>query len=122
MNLAVVDLDDLRTMIDDATRRAADQAVRRVLEDLAERLPVTPDEILDINGAAEMLGITTRNVRDAVRDGECPQPIYHRGWPSSWRWSSRQFLAPQSPPAIGASGGGRITTMAAAPAIQKEAA
>lgn len=30
--------------------------------------------------------------------------------------SSRQFLAPQSPPAIGASGGGRITT-AAAPAI-----
>lgn len=122
MNLAVVDLDDLRTMIDDATRRAADQAVRRVLEDLAERLPVTPDEILDINGVAEILGLHHRHVGKAVREGKAPQPMYAFGAATSWRWSSRQFLAPQSPPAIGASGGGRITTMAAAPAIQKEAA
>lgn len=50
-----------------------------------------------------------------------PPPIYGYGAATSWRWSSRQFLAPQSPPAIGASGGGRTATTAA-PAIQKEAA
>lgn len=57
-----------------------------------------------------------RHVGDAVRAGSCPPPMYAFGAATSWRWSSRQFLAPQSPPAIGASGGGRITT-AAAPAI-----
>lgn len=46
-----------------------------------------------------------RHVGDAVRAGSCPPPMYAFGAATSWRWSSRQFLAPQSPPAIGASGG-----------------
>ncbi len=57
-----------------------------------------------------------RHVGDAVRAGSCPPLMYAFGAATSWRWSSRQFLAPASPPAIGASGGGRTATTAA-PAI-----
>jgi excisionase family DNA binding protein len=63
----------------------------------AERMAAMDEEILDVEGAARVLGVSTRTVYNLARKGEIPAMRIGREWRFARKISSSGSLMPVRP-------------------------
>lgn len=115
--VVVVDLDDLRAMIAEELAHIT-QVIKATQTNASKTVPA---EIIDIKGAAQLLGRNDRQILKAVQNGTCPPPVVGGHNTSSWRWSTAQFLTPDPSTPARCGSGAAANTAGGSPTIKQEA-